>query len=186
MNTAIVTGSLAAVANRDGLSLAESFLNCEVVVLIDQSGSMATRDARGGQSRFDAADAELARLQHQHPGQVAVISFSSHVTFCPGGVPTRDGGSTNMAAVLDFARVCDGASKVVLISDGVPDSESAALAAARRYQHPIHTIYIGPEDDYESGRAFLARLAAATGGRAFESAAPGLLAESVQALLLTA
>lgn len=186
MTNAIVTGSIAAVANRDGLSLAESFLNCEIVVLIDQSGSMAANDAPGRRSRFEAADAELTRLQREHPGQVAVISFSSHVTFCPGGVPGRDGGGTDMAAELNFAQVCDGASKIVLISDGEPDSQGAALSVAARYAHPIHTVYIGPEDDRDGGRAFLARLAAATGGRTFQSAAPGLLAESVQALLLTA
>lgn len=183
-NNAIVPGSLAAIANRDGMSLAESFLNCEVICLIDQSGSMSAKDAPGGKSRYDAADAELMYLQKQHPGQVAVISFASHVTFCPGGLPNRDGGSTDMEAALNFAHVADGASKIVLISDGEPDSEAATLAAARRYRHPIHTIYIGPEDDRCGGRQFLAQLAAATGGRAITSDAPGLLAEGVNELFL--
>lgn len=181
---AITVGSLAAIANRDGTSLAESFLSCEVIALIDQSGSMAAKDAPGGKSRYDAADAELIALQRQHPGQVAVISFSDDVRFCPGGVPGRDGQGTDMAAALNFAREADGASKIVLISDGHPDSEEATLNAARRYNHPIHTIFIGPEDDRHGGREFLARLAAATGGRAFQSTAPGLLAEGVQQLLL--
>ena len=184
-NTAIVSGSLSAIANRDGMTLAESFLNCEVIVLIDQSGSMGSQDAPGGRSRFEAADDELMRLQKQHPGQVAVISFSSRVQFCPGGVPNREGAGTDMAKALDFARVADGASRIVLISDGQPDSEGAALAAAGKYQHPISTIYIGPESD-RGGREFLARLAAATGGRHFDSTAPGLLADSVTALLLAA
>lgn len=184
MTKAIVPGSLQAVANRDGLSLAESFLNCEVIVLIDQSGSMDAHDAPGGKSRYDAADAELIRLQKENYGRVGVIEFSYYTRFCPGGLPTRIGGSTDMAGALDFARVADGASKVVLISDGEPDDSRAALAAARKYQHPIHTIYIGPEGG--DGRAFLARLAAATGGQTFQSAAPGLLAEGVQQLLLTA
>lgn len=181
-NRAIVPGSLAAVANRDGLSLAESFLNCEVLVLIDQSGSMAAQDAPGGKSRFDAADDELFRLQRQHVGQVGVISFSTDVEFNPGGMPNREGRITNMAKALNFARIADGACKVILISDGLPDSEGAALAAAAKYQHPIHTIYIGPEDG--QGRDFLGRLAQATGGRSLQSDAPGLLAESVNELLL--
>lgn len=185
-NHAIVPGSIAAVANRDGLSLAESFLNCEVIVLIDQSGSMSAEDAPGGRSRYDAADAELTRLQKMHPGQVAVIAFSSRVTFCPGGVPNREGNTTNMARALDFARVADGASQIVLISDGLPDNEGATLTAAQQYRHPIHTIYIGPEDDRDGGRRFLARLAAATGGRALQSDAPGLLADGVNQLLLSA
>lgn len=183
---AITVGSLAAIANRDGLSLAESFLNCDVLVLIDQSGSMTTKDAPGGKARFDAADTELFRLQKQYPGRVGVISFSTFAVFSPGGVPNRDGGSTDMAAALDFARVADGVCKIVLISDGEPDSQPAALAAARRFKNAIHTIYIGSNDDNDGGRAFLARLAAATGGRTFESSAPGLLADGVERLLLAA
>lgn len=184
-NQSIVSGSIAAIANRDGMSLAESFLNCEVIVLIDQSGSMAAQDAPGGRSRYDAAEAELMALQKHHPGQVAVVSFANTVRFCPGGVPGRDGGSTNMAAALDFAHVADGASQIVLISDGLPDSEGMTLTAARRYRHPIHTIYIGPEGDNNGGRAFLARLAAETGGRVLKSDAPGLLADGVNQLFLT-
>lgn len=183
-NKSIAVGSVAAIANRDGLSLAESFLNCEVICLIDQSGSMGDRDAPNGLSRFAAAEDELNRLQRAHPGQVAVISFSNDVRFCPGGVPMRDGGSTNMAAALNFAHVADGASKIILISDGEPDSPDATLRAARRYTSPIHTIYIGPEDDRGGGRRFLAELAAATGGQSFKSTAPGLLAEGVSQLLL--
>lgn len=186
MNAAIVSGSLAAVANRDGLSLAESFLNCEVVVLIDQSGSMRANDAPGGQSRYQAADDELTALQKKHPGQVGVISFSATVKFCPGGIPDREGSTTMMDKALNFARICDGASKVVLISDGLPDDPEKTLAAASKYRHPIHTIYIGPENDRNGGRAFLQQLAAATGGQALASDAPGLLADSVQSLLLTA
>lgn len=182
--TAIVPGSLAAVAQRDGLSLAESFLNCEVIVLIDQSGSMAALDAPGGRSRYDAADAELARLQREHPGEVAVISFASWPVFCPGGVPDRAGTTTDMAAALKFARVADGAAQVVLISDGEPDDETKALAEARRYRNPIHTIYIGPERG--DGRAFLEQLAAATGGRTFGRGEATLLADSVSQLLLAA
>ena len=182
VNQSIVPGSIAAIANRDGLTLAESFLNCEVLVVIDQSGSMGERDAPGGRSRYDAADGELQRLQKQHPGRVGVIEFSSAVKFCPGGLPSRDGGGTNMAAALNFARVSDGACKIVLISDGEPDRKNETLVAARRYRHPIHTVYIGPEGG--AGRDFLNQLAAATGGRSFESTAPGLLGEGVSQLLL--
>lgn len=183
-NNAIAPGSLTAIANRDGMSLAESFLNCEIIVLIDQSESMSAMDAPGGKSRFDAADSELMQLQRAHPGKVAVIAFSTTVVFCPGGIPSRLRESTNMSAALDFVHMADGVSKIVLISDGRPDSEEATLKAARRFRSPIHTIYIGPETG--EGRAFLARLAAATGGRTFKSAAPGLLAESADEILLLA
>lgn len=185
-NQSIVPGSLAAVANRARVSLAESFLSCEVICLIDQSGSMSAKDAPGGRSRFDAAADELMNLQTRHPGQVAVVAFSTTVEFCPGGVPNREGGTTDMARALRFVQVADGASQIVLISDGLPDREAAARVAARQFRHPIHTIYIGPENDREGGRAFLARLAAETGGRVLESDAPGLLAAGVAQLLLSA
>lgn len=180
-NNAIAPGSLTAIANRDGMSLAESFLNCEIIVLIDQSGSMVTRDAPGGKSRFDAADGELMQLQRAHPGKVAVISFSSKVEFNPGGIPNREGARTDMAAALNFIHMADGVARIVLISDGEPDSEGATLKAAARFRSPLHTIYIGPEGG--RGEAFLARLAAATGGQTITGAAPGLLATGVDQLL---
>ena len=96
-----VPGSLAYVAQQGGLTLAESFLNAEMIVLLDQSGSMYARDAGRGRSRYDAADGELARLQAQHPGKIALICFSNAPTFCPGGVPSRDGGGTDMARALN-------------------------------------------------------------------------------------
>ncbi len=184
MKSALVPGSLAAIAERDGLSLAESFLNCQILVLIDQSGSMSDTDAPGGRSRYDAAEDELARLQQQHPGQVGVVEFSYSIRFCPGGRPSREGLGTDMTGVLNFARVADGVCQIVLISDGLPNTPEAALQAARRYHHPIHTIYIGPENDFEGGRQFLWQLAHSTGGRALQSDSPGLLTDNVEQLLL--
>lgn len=184
-NTAIVPGSLGQIAQRDGVSLAETFLNCDGILLVDQSGSMSSCDAPGDQSRYDAADKELARLQREFPGKVAVVAFSSTAVFCPGGVPMRLGGGTDMGEALRFVKVADDAGlKIILISDGEPNSESEALAAARQFKTRIDTIYIGPEDDYHGGRAFLQRLAKATGGQFFKSTAPGLLADGVETLLL--
>jgi hypothetical protein len=179
---AIVTGSLQAIAQRDGVSLAESFLNCEILALIDQSGSMDYEDAPGGISRYDAADQELFRLQAKHPGKVGVISFSDDVQFNPGGKPYRYGMGTDMARALDFVRVADGICQIVLISDGHPDSEGATLTAAAKFKNKINTVYIGP--DGGGGQRFLERLAAVTGGKAFKSKEVGLLAESVEMLLL--
>ena len=60
----------------------------------------------------------------------------------------------------------------------------AASLARASSSHPIHTIYIGPENGH--GRAFLTRLARATGGQTFQSTAPGLLGDGVERLLLAA
>lgn len=186
---AIVPGSLSAVAQRDGMTLAETFLNCDVLLLVDQSGSMSVCDAPGGtgspRSRYDAADAELTRLQAQYPGKVALVAFSSWPVFCPGGKAERLGGGTDMAAALQFVKVADDAGiKIVLISDGEPNEEAKTLQIAKTFKSRIDTIYIGSEEDHSGGRAFLQKLAQATGGQFFKSDAPGLLADNVQTLLL--
>lgn len=184
MSNAIVPGSLAAMVANHNMTLAESFMACRCIVLIDQSGSMGAADAPGGRTRYEAADDELARLQKRNPGRVAVISFSRTVRFCPGGVPFREGETTNMAAALRYVQLADGVAKIVLISDGEPDSAAETLAEASKFQHAIHTVYIGGEVDSYGGRAFLGQLAAATGGRALQSDAPGLLADKTEQLLL--
>jgi len=187
MSKALVKGSLSALSQRDNLSLAESFLNVDAVLLVDMSGSMAAEDAPGGLARWDAAENELRRLQEQLPGKLAVIAFSSEVQFCPSGVPIRFGGGTDMAKALHFVRPADGLGiRFILISDGQPDDEKKTLKVARSFKSRIDTVYIGPEDGgVWSGRDFLAKLAAESGGIATQSKAPGLLAEQVT-LLLTA
>ena len=184
MSTAITTGSLADITKRDNLSLAESFLHCDAILIVDMSSSMGADDAPGGISRYDAAEKELRALQREMPGKIAVVAFSGQPVFCPGGVPARLGGTTDMAAALKFVLPADGLAQIVLISDGQPDSERETLAVARRFTSRIDTVYIGPADGWAaSGREFLAKLAAATGGRASMSKAPGLLQQEVVKLL---
>lgn len=178
----LVVGSLGAVSQRDGVSLAESFLNVDAVLVIDVSGSMGTNDAPGGISRHEAAEAELRRLQESLPGKVAVIAFSDNVQFCPCGVPPRIDGSTNLAAALRFVHPVDGLARIIVISDGQPDSEEKALAEARKFKSRIDVVYIGPE--IGDGRSFLQKLAELTGGTYSKSQAPGLLTEAVQRLML--
>ncbi|HEY4721791.1 MAG TPA: hypothetical protein VII92_08090 [Anaerolineae bacterium] len=45
----IVPGSLLDAAQRGNISLAESFLSCDALVIVDSSGSMISRDASNGQ-----------------------------------------------------------------------------------------------------------------------------------------
>jgi hypothetical protein len=104
----IVTGSVAAVANRTGKSIAETFLNVDLVAIIDVSGSMAEHDSRGGRSRHAVACEELAKLQAAEPGKVGIIAFSSHAQFMPGGVPPQPSGGTDLAGALTFSKIADG------------------------------------------------------------------------------
>ncbi len=182
---AVVQGSLGAVAKRDGVSVAEAFLSCEIVAIVDTSGSMDMRDARGGRQRYQVACEELAQLQATHPGQVGVIAFSDQAVFCPGGVPEYFGSSTNLAGALKFASVVDGTVRFVVISDGIPDSEDQALRVASTMTSEISTIFVGPESD-RRGPEFLARLARSRKGQFMTATAADLLGQKVESLLLRA
>lgn len=185
-NNAITTGSLSAIAQQNNTTLAESFLSCDVLLLADMSGSMATIDARGGKSRYDVAEADIIRLQEKYQGKVALVVFSSTVQFCPGGVPIRLHGLTDLAAGLRFINPVDDCDiKIIVISDGEPNDEREALKVARTFKSAIQTIYIGPETDDYGGRAFLEKLANITGGQHITSESPGLLADNVEKLMLT-
>jgi len=184
---AVVVGSIADVAKREGQSLAESFLSCDAVILVDVSGSMNATDSRGGKSRYEVALQELAELQLHMPGKLAVIAFSDTTLFAPGGQPPMLNGGTNLAGALKFARVADvPGMQFVVISDGVPDDKVQALAEAAKYKAKISTVFTGPEGDHESGRAFLAKLAGKSGGEAVTADRAQELAAKTAALLLGA
>lgn len=180
-SNALVIGSLAQVANQQNVSLAESFLFVDAILLVDMSGSMSSHDAPGGLSRFEAAENELKKLQEALPGKVAVVAFSDQAVFCPTGIPIRLCETTNMAAALRFVQPADGVARIILISDGEPNSEAETLQVARTFKSKIDTVYIGPERGH--GRHFLQQLAQACGGIFSQGVAPGMLAENVTRLL---
>ena len=183
--TAIVPGSLSQVAQRNSQSLAETFCNCDVIIIVDVSGSMHAQDSRGGQSRYDVACDELARLQSTMPGKIGVIAFSDMTQFCPGGLPTYMGGGTNLTGALKFAKIADVTGmRFIVISDGEPDDRQGALAAARTYQCKIDVIYVGPEGDMASGRKFLEQLAGVKNGQFVNAKCAMQLAEKINTLLL--
>lgn len=186
-NTALVSGSIGAIARRNGASLAETFLSADVIVICDTSGSMQNRDGRGGRSRYDVELEELAKIQAELPGKIAIIAFSDDAMFCPNGQPVNLSGSTNLAGALEFAKVADlPGMRFVVISDGCPDDEQAALSAAAQYQAKIDTIFVGPEQDVSGGLAFLRRLAQASGGQSVTADRANELAAKVERLLLAA
>lgn len=181
--TALVRGSIQDVATRRGLTVAEAFLDAEAVVVVDVSSSMDARDAGGGQARYTVAREQLARLQGEMPGKVAVVAFANDVAFCASGVPTFLGGSTDMAEALRFVHKCDGLMRVVVIGDGEPNDEDGTLREAAKFTNRIDTIFVG--DETSRGREFMQRLAAATGGKAVRQdvAELGLLSDAVKGLL---
>jgi len=185
MTTAIVPGSLGAMAQGAGTSLAEAFLGADVLVLVDVSGSMATPDSRGGQRRYDVACSELRKLQAEMPGKVGVIAFSGNVEFCPGGVPPLMAGNTDLAAALRFAQPADGTVRFIIVSDGEPDAPGEALRVAGTFKSRLDTVYVGPESE-RGGADFLRRLAAASGGRHVVADRAMDLAAATQGLLAAA
>ena len=184
MNTQLVLGSLSAIAQQSNQSIAETFINADVIIIVDTSGSMAECDSRSGRSRYEVAGDELKNLQAHLPGKLALLSFSDDVIFCPSGIPFNYGGGTDLAKALKFAKVADVTGmRFIVISDGQPQNEEGALKVARTYKNKIDTIYVGPEGG--EGQAFLKRLAKASGGQGVTAAQVKQLDSTVQRLLLS-
>lgn len=185
-NNAVVIGSLSDVAVRQGATIAESFIGAEAVILVDVSASMSEHDSRNGLSRYDVALEELAALQRDLPGKIAVIAFSDYALFIPGGQPPFMATNTNVATALQFAKVADVPGiRFFLISDGEPDNAAEALAVARTFKARIDTIFVGPEWA-PHGRRFLQDLAAVANGQSVTAERVQALAAKTETLLLGA
>lgn len=180
---ALIKGSIAQLARDNNKALAEMWINVDAVILVDVSGSMDCCDARDGKSRYAIAQEELARLQGALPGKLAIIAFAHDTLFIPSGTLPKVGSTTNLGGALKFARVADGIPdmRFIVISDGEPDDERAALEEARLYRNRIDTIYVGPEAG--GGQEFLKRLAKIKGGQNLVKPQLTELASSVAGLL---
>jgi DNA-binding XRE family transcriptional regulator len=154
----IAKGSLLDVANQNKITLAETFIHCDGVAIVDISSSMTDCDSRDGKSRFEVAREELKILQENFAGKLAIVAFSDDPQFCPAGVLPLPMGSTALDKALIMAKMADVIPdfKFFVISDGEPNSEELALSIAQTYQNPIHTIFVGSENGH--GREFLRKL----------------------------
>jgi hypothetical protein len=129
------------------------FADAEFAVLVDVSGSMASADSRGGRRRIEVAREELAKLQAQHPGKLAIIGFSRDARFLPGGVVPEPEANTDLAGALGYAlRVSEAGLRTIVITDGCPDSGQDALAQAAHYTAGIDVVFVGHEGDAEALR----------------------------------
>ena len=163
-NLPTTKGSMLATAREHGRSLAETFLGVGTIILMDVSGSMHAQDTHTGQSRWELAADELAQLQENLPGKIALVCFSDITTFCPSGMPVGAGGGTMLAEALETVKVADVPGvRFIVISDGQPQSPERALTVASTFRNKIDVIYVGPEER-PMGRDFLHRLAQASGG----------------------
>jgi len=182
--TQLVRGSLSDIARNNNTSIAQAFMNATAIILVDVSGSMDLPDCPGNRKRYDLACEQLIRLQRDLSGQVAVIAWDNTARFCPGGIPSQPGGSTDLANALKFVYPADGTGvRLIVISDGVPDDQQAALAEAQKFTTKLDCVFVGPENG--PGRDFLKRLAAASGGTFADQTVAHLpeLAATIQKLI---
>lgn len=134
-----------------------------VVILADVSSSM---DERAGLRRKIEVLAEALNGLWPELRGARLIAFGSTAreVGSPSDLPAPSGGTALHLALEEAAAGRPG--KTVVISDGRPDSESAALAAADRLPGVIDVIYCGPDSDQQA-IDFMYRLARAGGGRIF-------------------
>lgn len=130
-------------------------------LVLDISSSMGY-PIEGGFRRIDRLREIVATL-HQKGADFRQIVFSDspHESTT---VPEPSGG-TDLASALALA-LDNYATKIAVVSDGEPNSESAAMEQARRAKDAgvvIDVMYCGPSG--ARGEQFLKELAQATGGR---------------------
>jgi hypothetical protein len=142
----------------------------ETFLLLDCSGSMdqvVNPQDRSSGRKIDALRTITTKLREELAcPQVAfpianadggTIDYARLVDWLP-----EANGSTPLGPAIDYCRD-KGARRIILVSDGAPDSEQHALEAARRFGGVIDVCYVGPPGT--RGEAFLRELAAACGGQ---------------------
>lgn len=179
-----VEGSIQDRAEKSGIPMEMAMMDAKHIILIDTSGSMMTMDAGHNQreARHDVAARELEKLQQQLPGKIVVLSFSSDVVFCPGGVPIRQNMGTNIMKALETIKPFDGTDvKFYLISDG-EDQNDLTIELAKTFETPIHCIYIGSEN-IKYGAETLRKISEASRGKYATSAKVAEFEKEVKALM---
>ncbi len=144
-----------------------------LVFLLDVSGSMT--EYVDGMRKID----HLRLLIQDYP-ENRKISFSANIW--ENNIPEPQ---TNTDMALGFRHIKSLIPKpttVLLVSDGLPDSQDDAIREAVSLKIPIKIIYIGKKG--ESGEGFMKKLASITGGKEFtaEPTAPQFNKQLKQAI----
>jgi hypothetical protein len=133
------------------------------VLLLDVSGSMAAA-AWGGRRKIDILrDAVRDLMSTDAP---RLVTFAATAAALPAdaastAIPEPAGGTAlhrGIDAVSDLRPA-----RTLVISDGQPDDEGRALAAAALLTGTIDVLYVGPDSD-AAAIAFMARLARSGSG----------------------
>lgn len=165
MNTAIATTRTA--LDRLNRSMGKSSLDDLVtartkraLLLVDCSGSMAHHISAGGR-RIDALRSIVQTLQTTHRVPVAAFGLRGGNQVDVVDVVPEPQGSTPLDLAIEFGKT-QGATHLVVVTDGEPNSEQSAFEAARIFGGPIDTFFVG--DPNSRGMQFASELAAMTGG----------------------
>jgi len=148
----------------------------DTIFLLDFSGSMDEHIE--GKPKIDHLKSALRKLRIDPKN---CVSFES---FVEDGIMSETGGMTALhKAFQHIERRNFG--KVMVISDGMPDSREAALNAAKRLNKPINILYIGLPG--EPGETFMQELAKETKGNTLTlgSKMQEMLSQKITYLLTT-
>ena len=185
----VIVGSMADYQRKTGAGLAKSWLQVKAVVVVDISGSMDTRDAGDGHRRVDVAKMELAKLQKQLQGQIAVVEFNYDARWGRDGSLGEPAGGTNLAGALDYVRDWWGPARPAC---GWSWSATARPTSRRRpWRPPAPCAPRGPDDrrrlrgarPLRGRQAVPARARRAGPGRAADAFLVKSLAQQVTKLL---
>jgi hypothetical protein len=135
------------------------------MLLIDVSGSMQYTLRANGKSRVEALREIVAQIRQERKDPM--IAFGGRETEAPrfvDHVPDADGG-TPLHLAITLAQQ-HGATRLVVISDGLPDLQDEAMARAKAFGGRVDVVFVG--DPGEPGSFFLDELARATGGQRLE------------------
>lgn len=159
MTNALARAAKGLVENQS-MSLTQATKESARFLALDISGSMLSYT----DDRQTTKIAALRRLVYSVRGEgipFKQIVFSNHAELRED-IPDPDGG-TNLHAALALAREHK-ATRIVVMSDGAPDTTENCLDFARTAGIPIDTFYIGPRE--APGEEFLRQLSSLSGGTA--------------------
>jgi hypothetical protein len=114
------------------------------ILLCDVSGSMEWTVGTSERTRRDKLIEAVTRVVAQQPG-IRVFAFNDHCLPVPDPqhMPEAEGG-TDLAGALRTLREYR-PERLVLVTDGEPDNEGKALAAALQLNSVIHVLFVGDE-----------------------------------------
>ena len=138
----------------------------DAFLVMDCSSSMGAKMSNGKTRIAGLGEVVADIVRECNPQMVAFAGnyWEGGDCFMVGEAPADCGGSTPLAAAINFAKE-NGATRLVVISDGVPDSREAAINAAMLFGGRIDVVFVGDAGD--AGSAFLNKLAKLTGGTRF-------------------